>query len=330
MRYPIHPVASLFPPMSEAELAALKADIAAQGLREPIVLVRGQVIDGRHRLRACAELGIEPVVREVDSDEPLALALSLNLHRRHLSEGQRAMIAAQLATLGPGRPAKTASQDAVSQEEAARQLEVSRRSVQRAKTVLEGGSHTLQQAVSEGHLPLTLASALAALPPTAQERLLERSPEELRALARVLKAHGEAGGAEKEALLHAFDQLIADHGLSGLEQLALVEAYRAEQPLPKRPSPAQARRIANEEHSWVLASDGHYHGPEGSADERAKSALWFALREGLERLAHIDAPIEELIAAVPAYQSANVTAWLARALALLTRFESLWKGAHHA
>ena len=58
--YSLHPAAELFPVMDEAAFAALVADIATHGQREPILIHNGQVIDGRHRLRACEQLGIEP------------------------------------------------------------------------------------------------------------------------------------------------------------------------------------------------------------------------------------------------------------------------------
>jgi hypothetical protein len=48
-----HPYADLFPMMSTAELEALTADIAANGLRHPIVRYKGMVLDGRNRLLAC-------------------------------------------------------------------------------------------------------------------------------------------------------------------------------------------------------------------------------------------------------------------------------------
>ena len=77
----------------------MKASIAAIGLREPIWIYLGKVIDGRNRLRACTELGIPPATREWDGRGSLVtFVISLNLHRRHLKEPQRAMVAAQLAT----------------------------------------------------------------------------------------------------------------------------------------------------------------------------------------------------------------------------------------
>jgi site-specific DNA-methyltransferase (adenine-specific) len=94
---PIHDVCSLFPPMTPEEFAGLKADIAAHGQREPITTHRGVVIDGRNRLRACLELGIEPRSVEWDGAGSLVgLVASLNLHRRHLTNSQRATVAAEI------------------------------------------------------------------------------------------------------------------------------------------------------------------------------------------------------------------------------------------
>ena len=95
-----HPVCELFPAMQEKEFAALVADIAQNGLREPIHVMGQAIIDGRHRYRACQATGVEPRFVEVaDNADLYALVISLNLHRRHLSESQRAMVAARLTII---------------------------------------------------------------------------------------------------------------------------------------------------------------------------------------------------------------------------------------
>lgn len=91
--YAIHPLADLIPAMTDGQYAELRDDIAAHGLRQPIVLFEHMVLDGRHRLRACEEIGATAQFEEYIGDEPAAHVLSLNLHRRHLSTSQRAMIA---------------------------------------------------------------------------------------------------------------------------------------------------------------------------------------------------------------------------------------------
>lgn len=70
----------------------------------------------------------------------------LNLHRRHLSASQRAMVAAKLATLPKGAN-QHASIEAPSQADAADLLNVSRPSVQRAREVRDRGVPELQRAV---------------------------------------------------------------------------------------------------------------------------------------------------------------------------------------
>jgi hypothetical protein len=97
---PFHEVAGLFPLLEGEEFEALKADIAAHGLREPVWTWRGKILDGRNRYRACRELGVEPALREWDGQGSLvAFVLSLNLHRRHLGSCQRAAVAADVLPL---------------------------------------------------------------------------------------------------------------------------------------------------------------------------------------------------------------------------------------
>ena len=123
----IHLVADIFPRMSSAEFGALRDDIKTNGQREPIWTWRGQVIDGRHRAQACDELGIGTLSREYEGDEAslVGFVVSLNLHRRHLDESQRALVAAKLANLelGSNQHAPIGA-PSVSQEAAADMLNV--------------------------------------------------------------------------------------------------------------------------------------------------------------------------------------------------------------
>lgn len=164
--YECHPAANIFPMMDEESFAALKADIKANGLKEPGKLYFDQVIDGRNRYKACQELGIEMEFWELDeSDEtfdPVAYVLSHNLHRRHLTESQRSMIAGKLAKLklgqaGNGRKVEV-SIDTPTLEQAADMLNVGRASVARAKQVLDAGSPEIIQAVEAGQLPVSFAA----------------------------------------------------------------------------------------------------------------------------------------------------------------------------
>ena len=61
-KYTFSPLVFIFPPMGPAEFAALVASIRERGLRDPIVVWREQIIDGRHRYLACIKAGVEPAV----------------------------------------------------------------------------------------------------------------------------------------------------------------------------------------------------------------------------------------------------------------------------
>ena len=99
MTYQIHPLADIIPAMSEPEYQALLADIKALGLRDPITLYDGKVLDGRHRYRACEEAGIEPTFEEFKGSDTAAFVLSRNVKRRHLNQGQIAMVLLQMDVL---------------------------------------------------------------------------------------------------------------------------------------------------------------------------------------------------------------------------------------
>lgn len=91
-----HPLADIFPLLEGEEFAALVEDIRAHGLREPVTLHEGKILDGRNRWKACQEIGIQATTRGFDGDDPLAFVLSLNLKRRHLNKMQRIELVSKL------------------------------------------------------------------------------------------------------------------------------------------------------------------------------------------------------------------------------------------
>ena len=100
-----HPAALLLPEMSEQEYRELVEDIREHGQRHPIIVdEQGVILDGRHRYRAMTELALEPTMRTFQGDEhaKVALVMSENVHRRHLTVQQRAAIAAELANMAHG------------------------------------------------------------------------------------------------------------------------------------------------------------------------------------------------------------------------------------
>lgn len=92
-----HEVANIFPMMGDEDYNALVLDIKKNGLMENIWLYEGKIIDGRNRYKACLEAGIKPMFREYEGKGSLvSFVLSLNLKRRHLDAGQKALVALKL------------------------------------------------------------------------------------------------------------------------------------------------------------------------------------------------------------------------------------------
>jgi ParB-like chromosome segregation protein Spo0J len=166
-----HPASEIFPILEGRPFDELAADIREHGLREPIVLdAEGRILDGRNRARACAAAGIEPrYVTWKGEGSPVAFVVSLNLHRRHLDDAQRALIASKLATLEKGtRQDRSRDPSTPTQAESARLMHVSESSVKRARQVLKSGVPELVEAVERGALPLKTAAHVATLDPEAQ------------------------------------------------------------------------------------------------------------------------------------------------------------------
>jgi hypothetical protein len=96
-----HPAADAFPLLVGKQLEALRDDIKANGLLEPIEVAsidgRWVLIDGRNRLAACRMAGVEPTPKILDPNTDWkARIVAKNATRRHMSQGQRAMALAMI------------------------------------------------------------------------------------------------------------------------------------------------------------------------------------------------------------------------------------------
>jgi len=179
-----HPAAEVMPEMSPTDYAGLLEAIRERGLDDPIIVhPDGGILDGRHRYRACVELGITPDIQLWDGERghELDYVLDHNLARRHLTESQRALVAARVRDFGggPARGKKAAA--------AADRLNVSTRSVENAAKVLREGAPELVAAVERGEAKVRPAASIASLPPEEQALLVARGPEEIIAMARQLE-----------------------------------------------------------------------------------------------------------------------------------------------
>jgi ParB-like chromosome segregation protein Spo0J len=163
---PVHPAADLFPMIDGDAFVALINDIKARGQEYPVVMWDGRLVDGRNRYAACRAAGIRPKIKntefksEVDATR---FIVSTNIHRRHLTESQRAMIATELAKLGngvnKGKEAASIEAASLSQDEAADAMQVGRSSVQRARQVAEHAPD-LAAKVKSGEMKVSKAAAI--------------------------------------------------------------------------------------------------------------------------------------------------------------------------
>lgn len=176
-----HPLSAAFPDLNDADLQALAADIAENGQREAVVLLDGKVLDGWNRTRACALAGEEPQTVDFPEDaDPVAYVLSRNLHRRHMTESQRALAIVQChqwANPGdnqhggsaPGAQPATAAQ-------MAQEAEVSTRTIVQAKAVEKGAAPEVKEAVAKGKISVKRGAEIAKLPKKEQVKAIDKKP----------------------------------------------------------------------------------------------------------------------------------------------------------
>lgn len=210
-----HPLAQLFPLIEGAAFAALVEDVKANGVHRPVVMHEGKILDGRNRYLAAREAGVGFPVAEFTGDDPVAYVVSENLHRRHLTESQRAMVSGKIAQLKRGRPEKPANLPVIAptQAEAAQLMNVSERSVRDAKAVLDHGAAGLPEMVEQDQVSVSAAATVARLPEPEQAEIVAQGPEAVKAAAKEIRSPKTTTPKEKRPA----------NGLSGLTREALED-----------------------------------------------------------------------------------------------------------
>ena len=184
--FEFHPLANLFPSLPDDEFERLVEDVKINGLQVDIFLAEGLIADGRHRYRACRQTGVEPRFREWDGrGDLLSILFSLNDRRRHMTAGQRSMIAAEAANMTRGR--NPSGEGFVSQTQAARAVNVSVASVERAVSILKHGAEELIEEVKAGKLDIAPAGRIARLPKEQQRKIIKTGRRDQKAILRKLK-----------------------------------------------------------------------------------------------------------------------------------------------
>ena len=209
--YPVHPACAMLPMMSEASLAEMAEDIQANGQQQPVIMHRGLLLDGRNRLKACEIAGVTPKVQEWEGDDPVRWVLSLNFHRRHLTDSQKSIVGARAEDLlaqrvsdraeemlaNPGMSDSpttdsdpidevgTASEKPLSNREIRRQaresaaalVNVSPNAIARGRKLIDNAVPELVGAVARGTVSLSQASRVAKLDPNSQRDLVAQGDE---------------------------------------------------------------------------------------------------------------------------------------------------------
>jgi len=196
-----HPLANIFPLIEGAEFEQLVADIKAHGVREPVSIYEGMIIDGRNRYRASTAAGVDCPMRTFDGADPVAFVVSMNLKRRHLDESQRAMVAAKLANFEHGGDRTKSPIGDLKQQQAADMLNVGKRTVERAREVIDDGAPELIAAVEKGEASVSAAADLATLPKEEQTEIVARGAKEILEAAKKIRAQrlrGTLGTGDNE------------------------------------------------------------------------------------------------------------------------------------
>lgn len=174
MTLAFHPLSNIFPLLEGEEFDALVDDIKQRGLRQAVTLYEGLIVDGRNRARACEAAGVEcryePLPPDVDV---VGFVISMNVPRRHLTDSQRAYVAAKLSSIGWGGDRSKSPNGDLKTAEAAQRLGVAKRAVERARVVRDRAVVELQDALERGHIPVSTAAALAELSEKDQRDVLE-------------------------------------------------------------------------------------------------------------------------------------------------------------
>jgi ParB-like chromosome segregation protein Spo0J len=182
--YAIHPACAAWPRPSLSEFKKLVADIKANGLINPVWrMPDGVIIDGKTRLAACGEAGVEPRFETYDGDDPVGFTISQNERRRHMIPAKLALIGEELAQIKNGgdrrsKQFQSSRENTETAGEIADQLGISPKLIYDARVLKLKAEPRVIQAVENGELGIKNAAAYARRTP--RERQREDSIQEIK------------------------------------------------------------------------------------------------------------------------------------------------------
>jgi ParB-like chromosome segregation protein Spo0J len=215
-----HPAADTLPMMAAADLMALGTDIRERGQIHPIVVWRGLIVDGRNRHAACQLVNVAPVFEDrqfTDDADAARFIASQNIHRRHLTTSQRAMIAGRLKPMFEGA-AKQRQGSGLSnltglarnaRDDAASAAGVSPTSTQHALTVLGSDDQDLIDSVDRGNVSVSAAAKRITEERTSTKRVVEVGPMTASSVAREVIDGGSPSVGWRQAAVLLAEALMA-------------------------------------------------------------------------------------------------------------------------
>ena len=262
----------MLPMMSAPSIAEMADDIKANGQQQPVILHEGLLLDGRNRLKACEIAGVTPKVQEWEGDDPVRWVLSLNFHRRHLTDSQKSIVGARAEDLlaqrvteraeetsvpaaheaDQAKAADTAHEEPLSQapkpptqreirrqarESAAALVNVSPNAIARGRKLIENAVPELVGAVARGTVSLSQAARVAKLDPSNQRELVAQGDEAIvEEAVRIQKSKAAA----RPSLIRALAELdllcaqIAIHKIGASEWSVEARLHDSEESLAQR------------------------------------------------------------------------------------------------
>ena len=174
MNYERHPISGSWPDMLQDDFVALKDSINVSGLRDPIVLFEGMILDGWHRYSACKEIGFEPVFVNFTDDDPIQYVQDKHT-RRPLNLTQRMTAIALMHAWQPvGKPSNCAPGAYLTSQQLAKAAGGSIRTAVQVKEAITKGSAALVDGMKSGKTSAKKASAVAKLPKRQQAAALDK------------------------------------------------------------------------------------------------------------------------------------------------------------
>jgi hypothetical protein len=95
-----HDMCAVFPRLPDEERELLRQSIIGNGMRFPIVLFEGKILDGRQRFEICRDEDVEPRFETfMGPGSAMAFVIDVNVRRRHLTQDETRSLLADLSKI---------------------------------------------------------------------------------------------------------------------------------------------------------------------------------------------------------------------------------------